>query len=108
MSAVGKGVRGSKINVVLRCRGQNKREIESGSDVAIDIGNSNEVRIKLPANDAAAANNHPKVYKLDRVYGSTSTQEEVFQGVVEPIFLDFLSGINCTIFAYGQTGAGKT
>lgn len=37
-----------------------------------------------------------------------STQEEVFSTVVRPIVDEALAGFNCTIFAYGQTGTGKT
>ena len=37
-----------------------------------------------------------------------STQEEVFESVVRPIVQEALEGFNCTIFAYGQTGTGKT
>ncbi len=37
-----------------------------------------------------------------------STQQEVFDSVVRPIVDETLEGFNCTIFAYGQTGTGKT
>ncbi|KAL1305224.1 hypothetical protein AAFC00_002141 [Neodothiora populina] len=32
----------------------------------------------------------------------------IFEDVVEPILDEVLGGFNCTIFAYGQTGTGKT
>jgi len=37
-----------------------------------------------------------------------SRQEEVFDSMVRPIVDECLEGFNCTIFAYGQTGTGKT
>lgn len=43
-----------------------------------------------------------KTYTFDKVFGTYSTQEEVFEGVVRPIVDETLAGFNCTIFAYGQ------
>lgn len=33
---------------------------------------------------------------------------EVYQNVVSPLIEEVLLGYNCTVFAYGQTGTGKT
>lgn len=33
---------------------------------------------------------------------------EVYQQVVSPLIQEVLCGYNCTVFAYGQTGTGKT
>lgn len=49
-----------------------------------------------------------KAFSFDKVFGMYSTQEEVFESVVKPIVQEALEGFNCTIFAYGQTGTGKT
>ena len=45
---------------------------------------------------------------MDHVFNENVTQEEVFQEIGEPILKSFIGGYNCTIFCYGQTGAGKT
>jgi len=37
-----------------------------------------------------------------------ATQESIFEFTAKPIIEDIFSGFNGTIFAYGQTGAGKT
>jgi kinesin family protein 5 len=37
-----------------------------------------------------------------------STQAEVFEYTAVPLIQDVLNGYNATIFAYGQTGTGKT
>lgn len=42
----------------------------------------------------------------DHVFGELSAQEEVFEKV-KPLLVDVLSGINCCIFAYGQTSSGR-
>jgi hypothetical protein len=47
-------------------------------------------------------------YIFDRVFEGTSTQQEVFDMVAKPLAQAVLDGTNSTIFAYGQTGTGKT
>ena len=42
-----------------------------------------------------------------QVFNTTTTQAEMYN-VVKPRLDDVLFGYNCTIFAYGQTGTGKT
>ena len=42
------------------------------------------------------------------MYGQYSTQKEVFDESIVPIINEVLTGFNCTVFAYGQTGTGKT
>jgi len=42
------------------------------------------------------------------VYGPESTQSLLYDEVAKPILDQVLEGYNCTIFAYGQTGTGKT
>ena len=42
------------------------------------------------------------------VFGPNSTQVGVYKEVVVPIVKEVLGGYSCTIFAYGQTGTGKT
>jgi len=37
-----------------------------------------------------------------------SSQDQVFDKIARPIVVDVLKGFNGTIFAYGQTGTGKT
>ncbi|RHY73599.1 hypothetical protein DYB30_008555, partial [Aphanomyces astaci] len=49
-----------------------------------------------------------KTYTFDRVFGQYATQKDVFKGAVQNAADEALSGFNCTVFAYGQTGTGKT
>jgi kinesin family protein 11 len=42
------------------------------------------------------------------VFGPDSTQDRLFNQAISPIVEEVLDGFNCTIFAYGQTGTGKT
>uniref|UniRef100_A0A804MD38 Kinesin motor domain-containing protein n=1 Tax=Zea mays TaxID=4577 RepID=A0A804MD38_MAIZE len=45
---------------------------------------------------------------FDKVLGPKSQQQDVFNHAVVPLVSEVLDGYNCTIFAYGQTGTGKT
>lgn len=49
-----------------------------------------------------------KKFTFDRSFGPSSQQNEVYRAVVEPLIEEVLSGYSCTVFAYGQTGTGKT
>ncbi|CAN9498818.1 unnamed protein product [Ophioblennius macclurei] len=48
-----------------------------------------------------------KKFQFDQVYTSSSTQEEVFSGML-PVITSCVDGYNVCILAYGQTGSGKT
>ena len=48
-----------------------------------------------------------QVYHFDSVYASYSTQCEVFE-TVRPLVHEVMQGFEATVFAYGQTGTGKT
>ena len=47
-------------------------------------------------------------FTFDEVFDIDSSQEEVYSLTAKPAVLSVLEGYNSTIFAYGQTGTGKT
>ena len=48
-------------------------------------------------------------YAFDRVFDPQATNREIFDECVKADVLDaLLKGFNCSVFAYGATGAGKT
>uniref|UniRef100_A0A8D0GD80 Kinesin motor domain-containing protein n=1 Tax=Sphenodon punctatus TaxID=8508 RepID=A0A8D0GD80_SPHPU len=49
-----------------------------------------------------------KTYTFDMVFGAQAKQIDVYRSVVCPILDEVVLGYNCTVFAYGQTGTGKT
>ncbi|XWS71073.1 hypothetical protein CRYUN_Cryun03dG0105700 [Craigia yunnanensis] len=53
------------------------------------------------------ASNKSKRYTFDKVFHPGSSQDGVFSEV-EPVIKSVLDGYNACIFAYGQTGTGKT
>lgn len=50
----------------------------------------------------------PTAYTFDRVFRGESTTREVYEDAAKEVALSVVSGINSTIFAYGQTSSGKT
>lgn len=93
------------IQVALRCRPRNEDEKTSNSPSIIECSSAkSQIDIKIKQGVRVDS----KTYTFDRVFGPESTQVEVYQGVVEPILDEVLMGYNCTVFAYGQTGTGKT
>jgi hypothetical protein len=57
--------------------------------------------------EAEASGGDVAAYELPCVFGPQASQEDVY-GFVRPVVLSFLGGYHGTVFAYGQTGAGKT
>lgn len=49
-----------------------------------------------------------KTFTFDHAGDELTTQEDVFRSVGMPVTEACMAGYNTTIFAYGQTGAGKT
>ncbi|XP_009994963.1 PREDICTED: kinesin-like protein KIF18B [Chaetura pelagica] len=60
------------------------------------------------ANGIVAAPGMDLTFVFDRVFGEGATQEEVFQHSTRGLLDSVLRGYNCSVFAYGATGAGKT
>jgi len=52
--------------------------------------------------------NAPRSFTFDLVFDWNSQQKPVFDSCALPIVNSVLEGYNGTIFAYGQTGTGKT
>nr|XP_057933024.1 kinesin-like protein KIF18A isoform X2 [Doryrhamphus excisus] len=47
-------------------------------------------------------------FVFDHVFGESSTQDDVFENTTKGVLDGVMNGFNCTVFAYGATGAGKT
>lgn len=46
-------------------------------------------------------------YVFDKIFSSSTTQQILFKNMID-LINKFREGFNCTIFCYGNTGAGKT
>ena len=47
-------------------------------------------------------------FQFDKIFDSKINQEEIFNEVAKDVIDSTIDGYNGTIFAYGQTGFGKT
>jgi len=64
-----------------------------------------EIIVRNPRSDEREP---PKTFTFDSVFGPNVTQRHVYEVCGAPLVESVLDGYNGTIFAYGQTGAGKT
>ncbi|XP_077551944.1 kinesin-like protein KLP2 [Haemaphysalis longicornis] len=49
-----------------------------------------------------------KSFTFDKVFGPDTEEIDVYQAVMGPTIAEVMMSYNCTVFAYGQTGTGKT
>uniref|UniRef100_A0A3Q3JZP4 Kinesin motor domain-containing protein n=1 Tax=Monopterus albus TaxID=43700 RepID=A0A3Q3JZP4_MONAL len=48
-----------------------------------------------------------RVFSFDHVFGSTASQDSVYESCIQPLVESLVDGYNATIFCYGQTGSGR-
>ncbi|XP_014232632.1 kinesin-like protein Klp61F isoform X1 [Trichogramma pretiosum] len=91
------------IQVFARVRPLNNAEKTSKSPVVVDVPSNKEIIVKERPQDKLT-----KKFTFDKTFGPLSKQIDVYNAVVSPLLDEVLAGYNCTVFAYGQTGTGKT
>lgn len=114
-------VEDSVVRVVVRVRPPTPKELESQRRPVIQVVDERmlvfdpeECDGGFPGLKWSGSHNGPKkkgkdlTFVFDRVFGEMATQEDVFQHTTHNILDSFLQGYNCSVFAYGATGAGKT
>ena len=47
-------------------------------------------------------------FSFDKIFSENSSQKEIYENIGKEIVKDVMDGYNGTIFAYGQSGSGKT
>jgi hypothetical protein len=62
-----------------------------------------EIMVNKPNSDEL-----PKQFTFDMAFDWTQSQEYIYTSCASGIIENVLEGYNGTIFAYGQTGTGKT
>ncbi|KAK2808242.1 hypothetical protein FQN49_008733, partial [Arthroderma sp. PD_2] len=95
----------TNIRVIVRCRGRSDREVKENSGVVISTEGVKGTTVEVSMGPNALGN---REYQFDKVFSPAADQAVIFEDVVTPVLHEMLSGYNCTIFAYGQTGTGKT
>ncbi|KII70283.1 Kinesin-like protein KIF11 [Thelohanellus kitauei] len=100
--------KGQNITVVVRCRPRNDLEKRMNSPNCVDI-NTEKRQVSLSGDQSVIGHwGHNRSFVFDRVFDYRSKQIEVYKSVVVPLLEEVIQGYSCTIFAYGQTGTGKT
>ncbi|KAJ9461737.1 Kinesin-like protein FLA10 [Diplonema papillatum] len=90
------------IKVLVRCRPLNTKETDAGMKSAVDLdlaAGTVTVHHMCSAQDR---------WTFDAVVNNTCSQRDIFVQFVQPMVDSVLEGFNATIFAYGQSGSGKT
>ncbi|KAL4478316.1 hypothetical protein ABPG72_009552 [Tetrahymena utriculariae] len=101
-SSTSLNVQEDNIQVAVRIRPSNERERKQNvkSILSIDQENLNKIWIESKPES--------KSYIFDCVINSDVQQDKIFEKIGKPQADFCLKGYNSSIFAYGQTGAGKT
>ncbi|XP_059637196.1 kinesin-like protein KIN-7E [Cornus florida] len=94
-----------KILVSVRLRPLNEKEIGRNDVSDWECINDDTIIFK---NSLPERSLFPIAYKFDRVFGCESSTRQVYEEGAKGVALSVISGINSTVFAYGQTSSGKT
>ncbi|KAJ6685722.1 KINESIN-LIKE PROTEIN KLP-3 [Salix purpurea] len=90
------------IRVFCRCRPLTKEEISNGCQTAVDFSAAKDGDLTVITSGSTK-----KIFKFDRVYAPKDDQVDVFADA-SALVTSVLDGYNVCMFAYGQTGTGKT
>ena len=88
------------VKVAIRIRPFNEKELSENPSNCLTVLESKSIILDSKP--------EPRTFTYDNVANEKSTQEQLFEIVGMPITTSCIRGYNGTIFAYGQTGAGKT
>jgi hypothetical protein len=95
----------SSVKVAVRLRPMNKKEEMQGT---LPVVNASSVDNTITAIKGNGRGQQRSSFNFDNVFSSYTTQEQVFESTLKPVINDVLQGFESTVFAYGQTGTGKT
>ncbi|KAK6972865.1 Kinesin-like protein kif3b [Biomphalaria glabrata] len=101
-----KSSKSESVKVVVRCRPLNEKEIAEGHSRVVEMDvKKGVIEVKNPK---AGNTEPPKKFTFDSVYDWNSKQRDLYDETFYALVDSVLQGFNGTIFAYGQTGTGKT
>uniref|UniRef100_A0A671TTM4 Kinesin-like protein n=1 Tax=Sparus aurata TaxID=8175 RepID=A0A671TTM4_SPAAU len=73
-----------------------------------DISCFGSQRVRNRNRDVNKRANKDLKFVFDQVFSESSTQVDIFENTTKGVLDGVMNGFNCTVFAYGATGAGKT
>ncbi|XP_044731672.1 kinesin-like protein Klp68D [Chrysoperla carnea] len=95
------------VQVVVRCRPMSiKEKLNDNFNVVVMYPVHGIVEITNPKEVDTYSDQ--KTFTFDVVYDANSTQDDVYNTSIRPLVESVLEGFNGCVFAYGQTGTGKT
>ncbi|XP_074697937.1 kinesin-like protein KIF18A [Strix aluco] len=109
------------VKVVVRVRPESQKEKDGNFDKVVHVVDQHilvfdpkdeEVSFfhgkRLTHRDINKRKKKDLKFVFDAVFAESSSQLEVFEHTTKSLIDGFLNGYNCTVLAYGATGAGKT
>ncbi|XP_063986484.1 kinesin-like protein KIF18A [Diachasmimorpha longicaudata] len=113
---------GTSIKVIVRVRPHNERESQDNHRTVIKVVDEKMLifdpkveenpffyrGVAQKGRDLLKKQNKELQFIFDHVFDMSCSNEQVFDGTTKEIISDLLEGYNCSVFAYGATGAGKT
>lgn len=112
----------ANLKVVVRVRPFNHREEESGARNVVNALDKHSLIFdpkeeedgfffkgaRQRCRDINKKQPLEKKFVFEQVFGDEATNHDIYQATAHPLVDTLLQGYNCSVFAYGATGAGKT
>ncbi|XP_041968866.1 kinesin-like protein Klp68D isoform X2 [Aricia agestis] len=90
------------VKVVVRCRPLSEKEKKEGYDEVVKVWpDRGAIQVYNPKGQ-------DKLFTYDAAYDCTADTQTIYDEMVRPLVASVLDGFNGCVFAYGQTGTGKT
>ncbi|KAK9730619.1 Kinesin motor domain [Popillia japonica] len=102
-----RAVNNESVQVIVRCRPISEKEVDADCTKVVSVYPKRGV-IEVENPRAKGDNEKNKIFTYDGVYDWNSTQQSIYDETVRPLVASVLEGYNGCVFAYGQTGTGKT
>lgn len=110
------------IKVIVRIRPPNEREQQNNNRTVVEIVDDKMLifdpkeqdepfffhNVAQKSRDMLKKQNKQLQFIFDRIFSPIATNIDVFEGSTKSLITNLLDGYNCSVFAYGATGAGKT
>ncbi|XP_030845070.1 kinesin-like protein KIF18B isoform X2 [Strongylocentrotus purpuratus] len=122
-AASGDSEQRTNIRVVIRIRPENSRERDAQNARTVVRPLDEQVLVFDPQEEGSPSyfrgrrvrqrnvmrrKNRDKQFAFDHIFAEGASQEYVYEHTTKSVVDSVLSGYNCSVFAYGATGAGKT
>ena len=95
----------SRVHTAVRLRPPSAAEKENDKVEIVFINTLENCIDVLPTSGPTKLSS--KKYKFDDMFDINASQKDVYAKIGRPLVQCAMQGINCSLFAYGQTGTGK-